>query len=53
MSPEGCKGLFHSSRPLLTALIKELLLSPAWAPTATPEAAAVESYLGEAEETGE
>lgn len=52
-SPEVCKGLFGSSVRLLTALIEELLLSPAWAPAATPGAAAVESYLGEAEETGE
>lgn len=54
-SPEACKALFRPSGRLLTALIGEPLPSPTRAPlplTATPGVAALESYLGEAEETG-
>lgn len=54
-SAEACKALFGPSGRLLTALIGEPLLSPTRAPlppTATPGVAALESYLGEAEETG-
>lgn len=52
-SPEVCKGLFHSSGCRSTALIEVLQAWAPPAPTATPRAAARESYLGEAEEAGE